>query len=62
MGERMTRQLVIDALTMAWFRRQPGNGLIFHSDRGSQYASADFQNLLKRYGMCGSMSRKGNGC
>lgn len=59
-GERMTRQLVIDALTMAWFRRRPGKGLIFHSDRGSQYASADFQNLLKRYGMRGSMSRKGN--
>ena len=60
MGERMTRQLAIDALTMAWFRRQPGKGLIFHSDRGSQDASADFQNLLKRYGMRGSMSRKGN--
>jgi transposase InsO family protein len=60
MGERMTRKLVIDALTMAWFRRQPGNGLIFHSDRGSQYAGADFRNLLKRYGMRGSMSRKGN--
>ena len=60
MGERMTRQLVIDALTMAWFRRRPEKGLIFHSDRGSQYASADFQKLLKRYGMRGSMSRKGN--
>jgi putative transposase len=32
----MTRQLVIDALRMAWFRRRPTNGLIFHSDRGSQ--------------------------
>lgn len=42
MSERMTRRLVIDAPTMAWFRRQPGKGLIFHSDRGSQYASADF--------------------
>jgi transposase InsO family protein len=60
MGERMTRQLVIDALTMAWFRRRPAEGLIFHSDRGSQYASADFQALLRRYGMRGSMSRKGN--
>lgn len=60
MGERMTRQLVIDALTMAWFRRRPEKGLIFHSDRGSQYASADFQKLLKGYGMRGSMSRKGN--
>jgi transposase InsO family protein len=60
MSERMTRQLVIDALTMAWFRRRPAKGLIFHSDRGSQYASADFQALLQRYGMRGSMSRKGN--
>ena len=37
-----------------------GKGFIFHSDRGSQYASADFQNLLKQHGMRGSMSRKGN--
>ncbi|MGF7213319.1 transposase InsO family protein [Skermanella aerolata] len=60
MGERMTRHLVIDALTMAWFRRQPAKGLIFHSDQGSQYASTDFQATLRRYGMCGSMSRRGN--
>ncbi|PWC56806.1 integrase [Azospirillum sp. TSO22-1] len=60
MGERMTRQLVIDALTMAWFRRRPAEGLIFHSDQGSQYASADFQALLRRHAMRGSMSRKGN--
>jgi transposase InsO family protein len=60
LGERMTRQLVIDALTMAWFRRHPAEGLIFHSDQGSQYASADFQTTLRRYGMRGSMSRKGN--
>ncbi len=60
MGERMTRQLVIDALTMAWFRRRPEKDLIFHSDQGSQYASGDFRKLLHRYGMQGSMSRKGN--
>jgi len=60
LGERMTRQLVIDALTMAWFRRRPAEGAIFHSDQGSQYASSDFQALLRRYGMRGSMSRKGN--
>jgi transposase InsO family protein len=35
MSERMTRRLVIDALRMAWFRRRPTSGLIFHSDRGS---------------------------
>lgn len=60
MNERMTRQLPIDALRMAWFRRRPGEGLIFHSDRGSQYASVDFQLQLKEFGMKGSMSRRGN--
>jgi transposase InsO family protein len=60
MHERMTRQLVIDALRMAWFRRRPASGLIFHSDRGSQYASGDFQKQLKVFGMLGSMSRKGD--
>ena len=41
MGARMTQQLVIDALHMAWFRKHPGkqSSLVFHSDRGSQYAS-----------------------
>ena len=38
MGERMGAQLAVDALRMAWFRRRPAAGLIFHSDRGSQYA------------------------
>ena len=60
MGERMTRALVIDALRMAWFRRRPAPGLIFHSDRGSQYASEDFQRHLAAFGMKGSMSRKGD--
>lgn len=57
---RMTRQLVIDALRMAWFRRQPEKGLIVHSDRGSQYCSHEFQTALKAYGMQSSMSRKAN--
>jgi putative transposase len=60
MSERMTRQLVIDALRMAWFRRRPATGLIFHSDRGSQYASGEFQKQLSIFGMRGSMSRKGD--
>jgi transposase InsO family protein len=51
---------VIDALRMAWFRRRPAPGLIFHSDRGSQYASEDFQRHLAAFGMKGSMSRKGD--
>lgn len=57
---RMTVDIVIDALTMAWFRRRPAPGLIHHSDRGSQYASLAFQARLKEYGMIASMSRKGN--
>lgn len=60
MDKRMTRQLVIDALTMAEQRRTPPSGVIFHSDRGSQYASADFQSLLAQCGMRSSMSRKGD--
>lgn len=57
---RMTADLVTEALTMAWFRRQPPPGLIHHSDRGSQYASHAFQDQLRQYGMICSMSRKGN--
>jgi transposase InsO family protein len=60
MNERMTGQLAIDALRMAWFRRRPASGLIFHSDRGVQYASRDFQKQLAAFGIRGSMSRKGD--
>ena len=60
MDKRMTRQLVMDALTMGVQRRRPPSGVIFHSDRGSQYASADFQALLAKHGMRCSMSRKGD--
>lgn len=58
----MTRDIVIDALRMAWFKRHPGKhaGLIFHSDRGSQYASEDFRGVLAEYGITASMSRRGN--
>jgi transposase InsO family protein len=57
---RMTADITTDALTMAWFRRQPGPGVIFHSDRGSQYASLAMRDKLAEYGMTASMSRKGN--
>lgn len=60
MNKRMTRALVIDALRMAWFRRRPAAGLIFHSDRGSQYASKDFTKQLATFEMKASMSRKGD--
>ena len=58
----MTRDIVIDALRMAWFKRHPGKqaGLMFHSDRGSQYASKDLRDVLKEYGIVSSMSRRGN--
>jgi transposase InsO family protein len=59
MQPRMKKELVIDALRMAWLRRHPKPGLIFHSDRGSQYCSAEFQAALAAYGMRSSMSRKG---
>lgn len=60
--DTMTRGIVIDAVRMAWFKRHPGkqSGLIFHSDRGSQYASHDFTDTLKEYGITSSMSRKGD--
>lgn len=60
MKEHMKTELVLDALRMAWFRRQPGSAAILHSDRGSQYCSHEFQQALKDYGMRSSMSRKGN--
>jgi putative transposase len=47
----MTADIVIDALTMAWFRRRPAPELIHHSDRGSQYASKAFRSKLTEYGM-----------
>jgi transposase InsO family protein len=58
----MGRAIVIDALRMACFRRRPSKeaGLLFHSDRGSQYASEDFRNELKAWHIESSMSRKGN--
>jgi putative transposase len=58
----MRRNLVIDALEMAWYQRRPDRkaGLIFHSGRRSQYASDDFRQLLEEYGITPSMSRKGN--
>ncbi len=60
--EDMTRDIVIDALRMAWFKRHPSKdaGLIFHSDRGSQYASQDFRDALAQYGITPSMSRRGD--
>ncbi len=60
MGWRITRQLVIDALKMAFKNGCLESGLIHHSDRGVQYASNEFRALLKNYGIECSMSRKGD--
>lgn len=60
MDKRMTETLVMNALNMALFRRKISSGLLLHSDRGSQYAAAAFQALLKQHQIVGSMSRKGN--
>ncbi len=60
MSERMPAQLVNDALMMAIWRRRPPQGLMVHSDRGSQYASDLYQKTIKDNGFICSMSRKGN--
>jgi len=56
----MHTSLVKDALTMACLRRQPAPGLIFHSDRGSQYCSHEYQKALRSWQIHPSMSRKGD--
>lgn len=60
MDKRMKAGLVCDALTMALQRRHYPKGVVVHSDRGSQYCSKQYRNLIKRYQLIGSMSRKGN--
>ena len=60
MGERMTKELVIKALESAYIRAGRPQGVLIHSDRGSQYCSNDYQKLIKEYGFICSMSRKGN--
>jgi transposase InsO family protein len=59
MSEAMTSRLVVDALEMAVQRRLPGEGLLAHSDRGSQYASEHYQRLLGKHGIECSMSGVG---
>jgi transposase InsO family protein len=56
----MEDSLTLSALQMALSRRIVGPGLVHHSDRGSQYASLEYTNLLKENGIAISMSRKGN--
>jgi transposase InsO family protein len=60
LDKTMTQELVSSALRQAYFRRKPGTGLIFHSDRGSQYCSKEFRQQLKQYRILQSQSRKAN--
>jgi len=60
MAPNMPAELVCTALQIAIAQRQPPAGLIVHSDRGSQYASHEYRDLLSHHGFQGSMSRKGN--
>ena len=60
MQSRITKELVLDALLMAVWRRKPKKGVLVHSDQGSQYTSYDWSEFLKEHGLEGSMSRRGN--
>lgn len=59
MAEHIRAELVSDALRMAVHNRRPGEGLIFHSDRGSQYFSSEFRTLLADHGIRQSAGRVG---
>jgi putative transposase len=60
MGDRMTTELVSQALRQAIERKRPPAGLIHHSDRGSQYCANEYRALQQRFDMVTSMSRRGN--
>lgn len=60
LGTRMNKELVLKAMRQAIQHERPSEGLIFHSDRGSQYASYDFQDLLRDNKILQSMSAKGD--
>lgn len=60
LSARMTTQLVCNALSMAIRNHKPPRNLIIHSDRGSQYCSHEYRNMLEKYSFQGSMSKKGD--
>ena len=60
LSERMTADLVCNALSMAIRNHKPSQGLIVHSDRGSQYCSHEYRNMVEQYGFKGSMSKRGD--
>src|SRR5437763_17080835 len=61
MADHLESRLVVDALAMAVQCRLPGEGLLAHSDRGSQYASEHYQLLLEKHGITCSMSWRADG-
>jgi putative transposase len=60
MSQILDARLVIAALRMALGQRRPARALIVHSDRGAQFASAAYRQVLAQHGLLASMSRKGN--
>jgi putative transposase len=60
MQSRMAKDIVLNALLMAVWRRNPQKQVLVHSDQGSQYTSHEWQSFLKSHGLEGSMSRRGN--
>jgi len=60
MGERLTRNLICQSLFKAVAAKRPAEGLIHHSDRGTQYCSHEYRNLMEHFGLKASMSGKGN--
>ncbi|WP_256853800.1 IS3 family transposase, partial [Pantoea sp. Fr+CA_20] len=60
MQSRMTKDIALNALLMAVWRRNPQKQVLVHSDQGSQYTSHEWQLFLKSHGLEGSMSRRGN--
>lgn len=60
MGNRIVKELVLDALLMALWRRKPKSQVLVHSDQGSQYTSHEWHEFLAAHNLQGSMSRRGN--
>ena len=60
MAEHLRKELVLEALNMALGQRLPNGDLLHHSDRGSQYASSAYRDILQTHGITCSMSRKGD--
>src|SRR5690554_1382738 len=60
MGDKINTELVLNALTMACWRRKPKAGVLVHSDQGCQYTSYDWRSMLEANNLIASMSRRGN--